>query len=189
MNRQLAIGIIAGRTKDVETTKRMLQMATSDKHAGVRAYILSNFGGSGGLSLHGLEEAYVATTLHALRDDPIVAKEAIKLVTGVTGPVGRQLAQDRIRDYPEDTAKVHAVLKAWDSNAIRDRVWRLTKSGDRQMRWDAMLASAALRDKRSFDSLLAGKRKDLGKERNSWRQSGGQGILVPKRIYQKCFPP
>ncbi len=132
---------------------RLLKMSAEDEDTGVRAAILRAFTWFGGLNLNSLEDEQFAAVMHALRDEPRVARAALEIVTRVAGPIGRSTAALIIEREPENAERMRRVLRVWNSDALRERVYALTMSTDRELRWEAALALAALRDPRAVELL------------------------------------
>lgn len=175
INRQLAIGYMAARTREPEILKKVLHMAVHDPHAGTRAYILSNFTWMGGYGTTPLAKEQFDAVMKALIDEPKVAKYALEIVKNVNGPIGRSNARNLAATSAEEAARIKAVAKLWDSDVLRSRVRKWLKSGDHELRLRAMLALAALRSPDAFDKLVAwvASSSDVGWERGQILQAVG----------------
>ncbi|MDQ2985150.1 MAG: HEAT repeat domain-containing protein [Armatimonadota bacterium] len=155
VNRQIAIGFMALRTREPEILRKVLHMAVNDRHAGVRAYILSNFGWMGGYGTTPLAKEQFDAVMRALLDEPKAAKYALEIVKNVNGPIGRSTARNLVATSAEEAARIKSVQKLWDSDALRNRVRKWLKNNDPEIRLRAILALAALQSPDAFDKLIA----------------------------------
>ncbi|MGI8923606.1 MAG: HEAT repeat domain-containing protein [Fimbriimonadales bacterium] len=152
-NRRRAIQYLQGMRIDTPLANRLLKMSIEDEEAGVRAALLGAVVWFGAFNLYSLEDEQFAAVMHALRDEPRVAQGALEIVIRVAGPTGRSTAALIIEREPENAERMRRVLRVWNSDALRERVYALMTSTDRELRWEAALALAALRDPRAVELL------------------------------------